>query len=166
MLSLTLGKIFSSDNETSILISVGTAICGGSAIAAVAPAIRAKSQPITVALGTVFILNTIALLVFPTIGHYFSLTQEQFGLWSALAIHDTSSVVGAGLQYGAKALKIGTTIKLARALWIVPLTFLVSYFNRKNVSVLFLLRVSNKLGYFKKSLTLYASVGLIPVVIH
>jgi uncharacterized integral membrane protein (TIGR00698 family) len=134
ILGIILGKIMKSDGETSVLISVGTAICGGSAIAAVAPAIKAKSQSITVALGTVFLLNAVALMIFPFIGHYFILTQEQFGLWSALAIHDTSSVVGAGLQYGPEALKIGTTVKLARALWIVPLTFLISYLNRKKTS--------------------------------
>jgi uncharacterized integral membrane protein (TIGR00698 family) len=134
ILGIILGKLMKSDGETSVLISVGTAICGGSAIAAVAPAIKAKSQSITVALGTVFLLNAVALIIFPFIGHHLILTQEQFGLWSALAIHDTSSVVGAGLQYGPEALKIGTTVKLARALWIVPLTFLISYLNRKKNS--------------------------------
>ena len=121
-LGLLIGKLTKSDKETSILISVGTAICGGSAIAAIAPVMKAKSHNITVALGTVFLLNALALLLFPAIGHYFNLTQEQFGIWSALAIHDTSSVVGAGLQYGPEALQTGITIKLARALWIVPLT--------------------------------------------
>jgi uncharacterized integral membrane protein (TIGR00698 family) len=111
------------DRDTGVLISVGTAICGGSAIAAVAPTLRAKPQSISVALGTVFMLNALALLIFPPLGHWFGLTQTQFGLWSALAIHDTSSVVGATLQYGAEALQVGTTVKLARALWIVPLTF-------------------------------------------
>lgn len=129
LLGVIVAKPMKLDSETSILITVGTAICGGSAIAAVAPAIKAKSQSITVALGTVFLLNSVALVLFPAIGHYFQLTQQQFGLWSALAIHDTSSVVGAGLQYGAEALKIGTTVKLARALWIVPLVFVVVYFN-------------------------------------
>ena len=130
-LGLLIGKILKSDSEASILISVGTAICGGSAIAAVAPVIRAKSQSISVALGTVFLLNAAALLIFPGIGHYFDLSQKQFGLWSALAIHDTSSVVGAGMQYGAEALQIGTTVKLARALWIVPLTLGLSFYRRE-----------------------------------
>lgn len=132
LLGLLLGKLLKSDSETSILISVGTAICGGSAIAAVAPVIRAKSQSISVALGTVFLLNAAALVIFPVVGHYFDLTQRQFGLWSALAIHDTSSVVGAGMQYGAEALQIGTTVKLARALWIVPLTLGLGFIKRKD----------------------------------
>jgi uncharacterized integral membrane protein (TIGR00698 family) len=110
------------ERDTGVLIAVGTAICGGSAIAAVAPTLRAKSHSISVALGTVFTLNAIALVIFPPLGHWFGLTQTQFGLWSALAIHDTSSVVGSTLQYGAEALQVGTTVKLARALWIVPLT--------------------------------------------
>ncbi len=129
---LLLGRLFGSDPETSILISVGTAICGGSAIAAVGPVIRAKSHSMTVALGTVFILNAIALIAFPPIGHFFELSQHQFGIWSALAIHDTSSVVGAGLQYGAEALQVGTTVKLARALWIVPLTIGFGFLQKKN----------------------------------
>ena len=131
ILGLSLGKILKADSDTSLLISVGTAICGGSAIAAVSPVIKARSQSITVALGTVFILNALALVIFPNIGHHFELTQRQFGLWSALAIHDTSSVVGASLQYGAEALQIGTTVKLARALWIVPLTLGLSFVQRK-----------------------------------
>ncbi len=129
---LVLGKLFKSDRDTSILISVGTAICGGSAIAAIAPVIRAKPHSMTVALGIVFLLNGIALMIFPPIGHFFHLSQQQFGFWSALAIHDTSSVVGAGLQYGAEALRLGTTIKLARALWIVPLTFAFSFYQRRS----------------------------------
>jgi uncharacterized integral membrane protein (TIGR00698 family) len=133
-LGFLIGKILRSDTETSILITVGTAICGGSAIAAMAPVIRAKPHSITVALGTVFILNAIALLVFPILGHHFGLSQHQFGVWSALAIHDTSSVVGAGLQYGAEALQVGTTIKLARALWIVPLTLGFSWTYKDQIS--------------------------------
>jgi len=115
-------RLLKIEREVGVLISVGTAICGGSAIAAVAPTIRAKSQSISVALGTVFMLNAVALVIFPPIGHWYGLTQTQFGLWAALAIHDTSSVVGATLQYGNEALQIGTTVKLARALWIVPVT--------------------------------------------
>ena len=134
LLGLFLGKLLGSDRETSILISVGTAICGGSAIAAIGPVIRAKSHSMTVALGTVFILNAIALITFPAIGHCFSLSQHQFGIWSALAIHDTSSVVGAGLQFGAEALQIGTTVKLARALWIVPLTVGFGFVQNKSQS--------------------------------
>lgn len=104
------------------LISVGTAICGGSAIAAVGPAVEANDEEMSVSIGTVFLLNAAGLIAFPPLGHLFGLTEPQFGLWAALAIHDTSSVVGAGAKYGAVALTIATTVKLARALWIVPLT--------------------------------------------
>lgn len=121
-LGLLLGRFLKTDKDTSILITVGTAICGGSAIAAVAPVLRAKSHEVTVALGVVFVLNSVALFVFPPLGHFFALTQHQFGLWSALAIHDTSSVVGASLAYGAEAMQTATTVKLARALWIVPVS--------------------------------------------
>lgn len=122
-----IGRWLKTDFETSWLVSFGTAICGGSAIAALAPVIKAKPQSISVSLGVVFLLNSVALIVFPAIGHQLNLSEEQFGFWSALAIHDTSSVVGASLQYGAKALQIGTTVKLARALWIVPATFLIGF---------------------------------------
>jgi uncharacterized integral membrane protein (TIGR00698 family) len=125
LLGYLVGKILKTESDTSVLISVGTAICGGSAIAAVAPVIRAKHQSVSVALGTIFILNAVALFVFPPLGHFFSLSEHQFGLWSALAIHDTSSVVGASMQYGAEALQTGTTVKLARALWIVPVAFVI-----------------------------------------
>jgi len=134
ILGILLGRALKTERETSLLISVGTAICGGSAIAAIAPVIKAKSHSMTVALGTVFMLNAVALIVFPVIGHYFELTQHQFGVWSALAIHDTSSVVGAGLQYGAEALEVGTTVKLARALWIVPLTIGFGFINKHSDS--------------------------------
>jgi uncharacterized integral membrane protein (TIGR00698 family) len=104
------------------LISTGTAICGGSAIAAVGPITQASDEEMAVALGTIFVLNSVALLIFPAIGAAIKLTQSQFGLWAALAIHDTSSVVGAAAKYGAEALAVATTVKLARALWIVPLS--------------------------------------------
>ncbi|MES2765609.1 MAG: putative sulfate exporter family transporter [Bacteroidota bacterium] len=123
---LLLGKALSIPRNITTLISAGTAICGGSAIAAVSPIIEAKEDEISVSLGTVFILNAIALFIFPAIGHYFNLSQSQFGLWAAIAIHDTSSVVGAATKYGAEALQIATTIKLARALWIIPLSFLAA----------------------------------------
>ncbi len=118
-----LGKMLGTEKNTSLLVTAGTAICGGSAIAAISPVLRAKHHEVSVALGIVFFLNACALFIFPPIGHYLQLSQEQFGLWSALAIHDTSSVVGASMQYGAHALEVGTTVKLARALWIVPVTF-------------------------------------------
>lgn len=122
VLGIFLGRVLGTERDASLLITAGTAICGGSAIAAVAPTIGARPQPISVALGTVFLLNAAALFLFPWVGHHFQLTETQFGLWSALAIHDTSSVVAATLQYGVHALEVGTTVKLARALWIVPLT--------------------------------------------
>jgi uncharacterized integral membrane protein (TIGR00698 family) len=117
-----LGKFLSVPGKPSYLISVGTAICGGSAIAAVGPVIDANDEEMSVSIGTVFILNAVGLFIFPIIGHQLALSEPQFGLWAALAIHDTSSVVGAGAKYGAIALAIATTVKLARALWIVPLT--------------------------------------------
>ena len=132
-LGLGLGRLIRTERDTSLLVTVGTAICGGSAIAAIAPAIRAKSHEVSVALATVFFLNAVALFIFPWIGHHFMLSQTQFGVWSALAIHDTSSVVGAAMQYGARALEIATTIKLTRALWIVPVTLAVGMvWNRGN----------------------------------
>jgi uncharacterized integral membrane protein (TIGR00698 family) len=122
-----MGKIFKIEKKTSYLISAGTAICGGSAIAAIAPVIKAEEKQISVALGTVFILNAIALFLFPVIGHALNLSQTQFGLWCAIAIHDTSSVVGAAGKYGAEALEVATTVKLARALWIIPVAFLSAF---------------------------------------
>ena len=115
------------EKKTAYLISTGTAICGGSAIAAISPVIKAEEKQISVALGTIFILNSIALFLFPIVGHALNLSQTQFGLWSAIAIHDTSSVVGAASKYGAHALEIATTVKLARALWIIPITFLSTF---------------------------------------
>jgi uncharacterized integral membrane protein (TIGR00698 family) len=117
-----LGRLLKVRRTTSFLISAGTAICGGSAIAAIAPITEASEEEIAVSLGTIFVLNSVALLAFPVIGTLLHMTQSQFGLWAALAIHDTSSVVGATAKYGALALAIGTTVKLARALWIVPLS--------------------------------------------
>lgn len=125
-------KMLKVNRDTSYLISSGTAICGGSAIAAVGPVIKAKGADMSVALGVIFILNAIALFIFPPIGHWIGLDQQQFGTWAAIAIHDTSSVVGAGQAYGEEALEIATTIKLTRALWIVPLALLTSFFFRKD----------------------------------
>lgn len=118
---MLLGRVLRVKNGQAFLISVGTAICGGSAIAAVGPVMNATEEEMAVSLGTVFVLNSVALLLFPWIGGRLHMTQTQFGLWAALAIHDTSSVVGAAAKYGALALVVGTTVKLARALWIVPL---------------------------------------------
>lgn len=119
-------KFLHIDRDTTYLISSGTAICGGSAIAAVGPVLKANDSSMSVALGTIFILNAIALFVFPAIGHALDLSQQQFGTWAAIAIHDTSSVVGAGAAYGKEALEIATTIKLTRALWIIPLALITS----------------------------------------
>jgi uncharacterized integral membrane protein (TIGR00698 family) len=129
-----IGKRLKIDKNISTLISNGTAICGGSAIAAIAPIIKAKDNEISVALGTIFILNSIALLIFPAIGHYLNMSAEQFGTWCAIAIHDTSSVVGAASNYkdalGHEALSIATTIKLERALWIIPIALGTAYFQK------------------------------------
>ena len=128
------GKLLSVNAKTSTLISSGTAICGGSAIAAVAPAIDAGPEEMSVSLGTVFVLNSIALFLFPVIGHALNLSQNQFGIWSAIAIHDTSSVVGASQTYGPAALAVATTVKLARAPWIAPVAFLFAYIYREKDS--------------------------------
>jgi len=118
------GRFLKIDKITSFLISAGTAICGGSAIAALSPVVKAEEKQISVSLGVIFTLNSIALFLFPVIGHHLHLSQTQFGLWCAIAIHDTSSVVGAASHYGAQALQVATTVKLARALWIIPLAFI------------------------------------------
>lgn len=125
-IGILLGKTFKVEQKTAHLISSGTAICGGSAIAAIASTINASKEDISIALSIVFILNAIALLVFPTLGHLFNLSQYQFGLWSAIAIHDTSSVVGAAQIYGEEALKIATVIKLVKTLWIIPVAIFSS----------------------------------------
>ena len=122
-----MGKFLKIEKKTSFLISAGTAICGGSAIAAISPVIKAEEKQISVALGSIFILNSIALILFPVIGHALKLSQTQFGLWCAIAIHDTSSVVGAASKYGTQALEVATTVKLARALWIIPIAFLSTF---------------------------------------
>ncbi|WP_194852300.1 YeiH family protein [Nonlabens antarcticus] len=119
-----LTKLLKLDKHLGHLISSGTAICGGSAIAAVAPVIRANPKTISVSLGVVFLLNSVALFVFPPLGHALGMSQHQFGLWAAVAIHDTSSVVGAALNYGDEALRVATTVKLSRTLWIIPLSIL------------------------------------------
>lgn len=131
-----MGKFLKIEKKTSYLISTGTAICGGSAIAAISPVIKAEEKQISVALGTIFILNSAALFLFPFIGHQLNLSQSQFGMWCAIAIHDTSSVVGAASKYGPQALEIATTVKLARALWIIPVAFLSTFiFKSKNSKI-------------------------------
>ena len=123
---MAIGAVLKVQRKPAFLISTGTAICGGSAIAAIGPVSGASDEEMAVSLGTIFVLNSVALLTFPFIGAYFHLSQLQFGLWAALAIHDTSSVVGAAAKYGAVALAVGTTVKLARALWIVPMTLITA----------------------------------------
>jgi uncharacterized integral membrane protein (TIGR00698 family) len=136
LLGYAAGRAMNVSRGTAHLISSGTAICGGSAIAAVGPVIDASDEEMSVSLGTVFILNAIALFAFPVIGHAVQLSQTQFGVWAAIAIHDTSSVVGAASKYGAEALSIATTVKLTRALWIVPLTLVTAFFfKRRNAKV-------------------------------
>ena len=120
-------KMLKVSRDTSYLISSGTAICGGSAIAAVGPVIKAKDSDMSVALATILVLNAIALFIFPVLGEWLGLTQQEFGTWAAIAIHDTSSVVGAGAAYGEEALQVATTIKLTRALWIIPLALVTSF---------------------------------------
>ncbi len=132
---LFLGKILKVENKLAQLISVGTAICGGSAIAAFSPVIDADNSDISVSLGVVFLLNSVALLIFPVLGHFFEISPQDFGMWVAIAIHDTSSVVGAAATFSEESLKIATTLKLVRALWIIPLVLisvLVSKFYVKN----------------------------------
>jgi uncharacterized integral membrane protein (TIGR00698 family) len=174
ILGYFVGKWLNVERKTSHLISSGTAICGGSAIAAVGPVLEANENQMSVALGTVFILNSIALFIFPIIGEYLKLTQMQFGIWAAIAIHDTSSVVGAAAKYGEEALKIATTVKLARALWIVPVALGTSFIfksEKKKISIpyfifLFVLAsiartyLPTQSGVFD-SLVMIARIGLI-----
>ena len=127
ILGTFLGKWFKIEKKTSHLISCGTAICGGSAIAAIAPIIKSNEKQTSIALGVIFILNSVALFVFPAVGHWLDLSQKEFGLWCAIAIHDTSSVVGAANKFGPEALQIATTVKLARALWIIPVALITTF---------------------------------------
>ncbi|WP_108868715.1 YeiH family protein [Aquimarina aquimarini] len=127
ILGILLGKALKLDKKLSHLITSGTSICGGSAIAAISPVIKAEYKAISIALSVIFFLNAIALFVFPVAGHYFELTQNQFGVWCAIAIHDTSSVIGAAIDYGDEALRTATTVKLSRTLWIIPLSILSTF---------------------------------------
>ncbi|MDU1889741.1 MAG: putative sulfate exporter family transporter [Dysgonomonas sp.] len=134
LIGIILGKILRVGNNTTTLISSGTAICGGSAIAAVAPVLVAKNNEISFSLAVIFVLNAIALFIFPAIGHLLQMDQTHFGYWAAIAIHDTSSVVGACSAYGEEALKVGTTVKLTRTLWIIPLALCIAFFNKNKAS--------------------------------
>jgi uncharacterized integral membrane protein (TIGR00698 family) len=131
---ILLGRLFKVEKNTSMLISGGTAICGGSAIAAIAPVIDAKNNQISFSLAVIFVLNAVALFIFPAIGHLLEMDQTHFGYWAAIAIHDTSSVVGACSAYGEQALQVGTTVKLTRTLWIIPLALCIAFFNKNNAS--------------------------------
>ena len=138
IIGIIIGYWLKINRKTSYLIATGTAICGGSAIAAVGPVLKANENEMAVSLGVIFILNAIALFIFPPIGHFFDMTEIQFGTWAAIAIHDTSSVVGAGAAYGEEALQVATTIKLTRALWIIPLALVTSVIFRsegKKISI-------------------------------
>lgn len=133
-LGVLLGYYMHINRKTAYLISSGTAICGGSAIAAVGPVVKANENEMAVSLGVIFILNSIALFIFPPLGHMLEMTQQQFGTWAAIAIHDTSSVVGAGEVYGEEALQVATLIKLTRALWIIPLALVTMFIFRDKSS--------------------------------
>lgn len=145
ILGYFLGRLFKLERPLSYLISAGTAICGGSAIAAVSPIIKPSTKQISLALAIVFTLNSIALFVYPAIGHLLHLSQEQFGLWCAVGIHDTSSVVGAASKYGDEALKIATTVKLARALWIIPVSLITMFIFKNKESKI---KIPWFIGYF------------------
>lgn len=158
---LLLGKWLKTEKKTSHLISCGTAICGGSAIAAISPVIKSNENQTSIALGVIFILNSIALFVFPFIGHQLDLSQKDFGLWCAIAIHDTSSVVGAANKYGVEALQIATTVKLARALWIIPISLLTAViFKNKNSKI----KVPYFIGLFVLAMLLNSYVPQISVI--
>lgn len=135
IMGFMLAKMLKTPATLSALITIGTGICGGSAIAATGPILKADNEEMSISLGVVFILNAAALVLFPPIGHLLDLSQHQFGLWSALAIHDTSSVVGASLQYGKEALELATTVKLARALWIIPVSLLIAFFMKSKSKI-------------------------------
>jgi uncharacterized integral membrane protein (TIGR00698 family) len=158
---LLLGKWLKTEKKTSHLISCGTAICGGSAIAAISPVIKSNENQTSIALGVIFILNSIALFAFPFIGHQLDLSQKDFGLWCAIAIHDTSSVVGAANKYGAEALQIATTVKLARALWIIPISLLTAViFKNKNSKI----KVPYFIGLFVLAMLLNSYIPQISVI--
>jgi uncharacterized integral membrane protein (TIGR00698 family) len=165
-LGLWLARRFRVNRVTGLLVTVGTAICGGSAIAAVAPVIQAEERDVSVALATVFMLNAVALFAFPPIGHALGLSQESFGLWAALAIHDTSSVVGAGMAYGPRALQLATTVKLARALWIVPVSLGVGAFWRRDAQSGQTARAKGKRPWFILGFVIAAALATYVPALH
>lgn len=165
LLGIGLGKLFGVDTKTSQLVACGTAICGGSAIAAVAPVIQAEEKQMSVALGIIFVLNSVALFIFPPIGHALHLSETQFGLWCAIAIHDTSSVVGAASRFGTHALEVATTVKLARALWIIPVALLFSVISKNRTGKL---KIPYFIGWFMIAIIINSylpGIGIIAPVI-
>ena len=166
-IGLALGRYLGVDNKISQLISSGTAICGGSAIAAISPIIKADKKQISMALGIVFALNSLALFIFPIIGQYFEMSQYQFGVWCAIAIHDTSSVIGAAEVYGNEALQVATTVKLARALWILPVSLLFMAFSKKSSKKI---KIPYFIGLFILAVlanTYLPSIGFVyPYIVH
>lgn len=156
------GRFLKIDKITTFLISAGTAICGGSAIAALSPAVGAKEKQISVSMGVIFILNSVALFIFPVIGHRLHVSQTQFGLWCAVAIHDTSSVVGAASRYGAQALQVATTIKLARGLWVIPLAVVSSFFFKTDSKKV---KIPYFIGLFVAAMLINTYVPLIKPVV-
>jgi uncharacterized integral membrane protein (TIGR00698 family) len=160
-LGTLLGKWLNIQKKTSHLISCGTAICGGSAIAAIAPVIQSDEKQTSVALGVIFILNSIALFVFPMVGHWLNMSQNDFGLWCAIAIHDTSSVVGAANKYGAEALQIATTVKLARALWIIPVALITAFVFKNKTSKL---KIPYFIGLFILAMICYTYFSPVAIV--
>lgn len=161
ILGTFLGKWLKIEKKTSHLISCGTAICGGSAIAAIAPVIKSDEKQTSIALGVIFILNSVALFLFPAVGHWLDLSQKEFGLWCAIAIHDTSSVVGAASKFGPEALQIATTVKLARALWIIPVALLTAIiFKNKSSSI----KIPYFIGLFVLAMTMNTYVSQTAIV--
>lgn len=158
-----IGKFLTIEKKISYLVSVGTAICGGSAVAAISPVIKVEEKQISIALGIIFILNSIALVLFPIIGHAMHLSQTQFGLWCAIAIHDTSSVVGAASKYGDQALEIATTVKLLRALWIIPIALLSTIiFKNKGVKI----KIPYFIGLFVVAMIINSYVPFVSAYSH
>jgi uncharacterized membrane protein YadS len=137
-MGLLLGKLLGIQHRIAFLLSAGAAICGGTAMAAIAPIIKAKPQELMVAMTIVFLLNALAIIVFPIMGHYLEMTNFQFGAWSALAIHDTSSVVGSALTYSDESVQVAATLKLGRTIWIIPLILITNWvFNRETEAAKF-----------------------------
>ena len=163
LIGYIMGRMLKIDKKTSYLISTGTAICGGSAVAAVSPVIQADEKQISVALGIIFILNSIALFIFPSVGHFLHLTDQQFGVWCAIAIHDTSSVVGAASKFSEEALGVATTIKLARALWIIPVAFFSTLLFKSNGAKV---QIPYFIGYFVLAMIANTYLGFVQEYSH